>query len=295
MFVWVVVASVVAGAQEPQADWATDLAAQLTADASSAERTARITRELGQRAADPDATDRLGTVLSTVTWLQVLGLELPDEVRGYIAAALCDDPQVRAEAASAARMGSPPPALPEAEVDVDSILFGTRAGMSEALPDHAESYGDEEMNAGVLAYRQRALARTDDDPWQVRDGAGNTFAPTGFAERVGDWTGRARLEKRRTTGAAGGIGIIASGLLVLGAGVSIATLGDPSSGQRIAGAGVAVAGAGLAGGGGGLIAVTLGRHRSLERSYSRDEADLWIVRHNEALRDELLLDPGDGE
>ena len=286
---WMCAAVAVASATEVEQEWGAALAESLVEYTSHAERTARLTRELGERTADPDAADRIGNALAVLTALDAQGVTDPSRLGTYLRPALHVDPSLRAEAATAARTLLPPPAVPETEVEPDEITFGSAVAdveVVEASPEADEAI----LTEGLTEYRLRALVRLEGDPWQVEDGSGRVFSPVGFAERVGDWGGLERIEQRKTRGLSTGLGLLAGGALVIGTGISIATLGDPSRGQALAGVGVSVAGAGLAGGGAGVLGLSIGRSKSLARSYTPEEADRWIETHNDALQSELLLE-----
>ena len=272
-----------------EADWGAALVDAVMAEQTSAARTAHLTRVLGERAADADAADRIGTAMSVLTLLDAQGIVDPDQVRAYLAPALHPSPGLRAEAATAARTLLPPPEVPEPEVAVDDITFGDEGGGAQALPDLTHQ-GEEVISESRTVYLSRALTRRETSPWSVTDGSGRTFSPVTFAERVGDWSGLERIDQRRVHGTAQSIGLMSGGALVIGTGISMATLGETSSDKTLAGATVAGVGAGIIGAGVGVLGLTLGRHRTLSRSYTAEEADQWIQEHNSALGDELLID-----
>ena len=225
------------------------------------------------------------------------------------------------DAQSSAALGRMLSALPQAEgQSTDSaraILFGACVGAVTAPPQPAppppappappsklpqlREYERQHLERGSLqsvgAYTTVAPAGNASiattnlytvNTWTVYDGGGQPLTALMFADQVGDYAGRARVEQKVKAFRTGGVVSTLAGAVLAAVGYK-ALVNDQSGGPVAFVAGAAGLGTGL----GLLISVPMVKAAPVARHYTAPQADTLVEAYNSKLRQELKLTPED--
>lgn len=124
--------------------------------------------------------------------------------------------------------------------------------------------------------------------WTVYDGGGQPFTALTFAQKVGDYSGKARIESRIKGFRTGGLIATAAGVVLSGVGIN--KLANDQGGGPVA---LIAGSAGLGVGIGLLFSVPGLKAAPVAKEYTTTQADTYIDAYNAQLRQSLKLTPQD--